>query len=140
MTATSDQPNPETLAYEQQSYEQQIQTKYIEQQISPVEVIVKSEPQDDDNDNDSDDNDEFDDISISNSQLEKAENDKVELVDLTDSDIEIEEDNDQPPSGSQQLSESQSLALINTESQAAVKDLLKVNKPRGQLDAPSASL
>ena len=140
MTATSDQPNPETLAYEQQSYEQQIQTKYIEQQISPVEVIVKSEPQDDDNDNDSDDNDEFDDISISNSQLEKVENDNVELVDLTDSDIEIEEDNDQPPSGSQQLSESQSLALINTESQHAVKDLLKVNKPRGQLDAPSASL
>ena len=140
MTATSDQPNPETLAYEQQSYEQQIQTKYIEQQISPVEVIVKSEPQDDDNDNDSDDNDEFDDISISNSQLEKVENDNVELVDLTDSDIEIEENDQQPPSGSQQLSESQSLALINTESQHAVKDLLKVNKPRGQLDAPSASL
>ena len=129
MTATSNQPNPETLAYEQQSYEQQIQTKYIEQQISPVEVIVKSEPQDDDNDNDSDDNDEFDDISISNSQLEKVENDNVELVDLTDSDIEIEENDQQPPSGSQQLSESQSLALINTESQAAVKDLIQVNKP-----------
>ena len=70
MTLTSDQltkPNPETLAYEQQSYEQQIQTQYIEQhqQINPAEVVIKSEPQicdndnDNDNDNDSDENDEY---------------------------------------------------------------------------------